>query len=270
MRPLWREGGPPICKANPGLSTGAAFARSDRDGTEEVDLLDVAASALKQHDYAVERGNGWLYHTESAFTIVPRIVHVIPLEDGGVRTLTTVQVNHPTLVPDGVFEFQHATDEGVVEAVSWGLSQWVELDFVTLLDSLRPEASSCATMEMALPEQAGRPARKRRAVLGPVAHLRQGSPTEASTSESEEHAFCPCCLFTNSFEAFRSHIEGDQVFCLRLLAQRDGDGNPGADCRVNGEDWEPGAEALRAYVATWPAAGFELRKQLVILQTVET
>jgi hypothetical protein len=42
---------------------------------------------------------------------------------------------------------------------------------------------------------------------------------------------------------------------------RDEDGTPGADCRINGEDYESGMEALRSYVATWPEAGLEFRKQ---------
>jgi hypothetical protein len=40
-----------------------------------------------------------------------------------------------------------------------------------------------------------------------------------------------------------------------------------ADCRVNGEPFEEGKQALRRYVETWPDAGFEWRKQYVILQT---
>jgi hypothetical protein len=80
----------------------------------------------------------------------------------------------------------------------------------------------------------------------------------------------PLCLLTNSFEAFRELIEADAFYGLRLFALRDGDSEPGADCRVNGDDWEKGAQALRAYAGTWPpAAGYEMRKQYVVLQTLE-
>jgi hypothetical protein len=64
-------------------------------------------------------------------------------------------------------------------------------------------------------------------------------------------------------------IEGDAFYGLRLFALRDEDGNPGADCRVNGDDWEKGAQAFHAYASTWPSAGYEFRKQYVVLQTVE-
>jgi hypothetical protein len=49
---------------------------------------------------------------------------------------------------------------------------------------------------------------------------------------------------------------------------RDANGDPQADCRVNGDDWDKGTEALRKYVGTWPAAGFEMRKQYVVVQTI--
>ena len=250
-------GGPPsICKANPGT------------WTDEVDLVPLAGSALTAGGHAVEQRTGWLHHAESGFAITPRIALIQPLPDGGVRTATTVQVNHPTLVPDGVFEYQHATGDTLAEAISNGFSQWAELDFVTLLDALEPVPRSCLTLQFDFPAAAGRPARRRRAVLGPVSHVAASQLTEASCSEDGGHSFCPCCLLTRSFDAFRSLIDGDGFFCLRLLALRDRDGSQGADCRINGEDWEPGARALREYVRSWPPLGFELRKQLVILQTL--
>ena len=53
---------------------------------------------------------------------------------------------------------------------------------------------------------------------------------------------------------------------IRLFALRGPDGVAGADCRVNGEDWEPGKNALIKYVSSWPNRGVEFRKQYVILQ----
>ena len=47
------------------------------------------------------------------------------------------------------------------------------------------------------------------------------------------------------------------------------EGVPAADCRVNGEDWEKGMQALREYARTWPAAGYEFRKQYVVLQSIQ-
>jgi hypothetical protein len=73
---------------------------------------------------------------------------------------------------------------------------------------------------------------------------------------------------TKSFEAFKELMEGSGFYGLRLFAAHDQNGVPQADCRVNGEDWEKGAEALRSYVTTWPGTAYEFRKQYVVLHTV--
>ena len=98
--------------------------------------------------------------------ILPQIVEIHPLDKGGVRTVTTMQVNHPELSPDGVFEFQHSTGDNVADSISRGFDQWLQMDFVPLLDALRPKPEACTVLEMALPAKDGRPARVRRAVWG--------------------------------------------------------------------------------------------------------
>jgi hypothetical protein len=56
---------------------------------------------------------------------------------------------------------------------------------------------------------------------------------------------------------------------IRLFAGRGEDGSAQADCRVSGEDWEDGKRALLNYVDSWPQAGLELRKQYVVMQTLD-
>jgi hypothetical protein len=58
------------------------------------------------------------------------------------RSVTTVQVNHQALAWDGVFKYQHATGDSMAEAIRSGFSEWVTLDFVTLLDALQPNPKS--------------------------------------------------------------------------------------------------------------------------------
>jgi Family of unknown function (DUF6348) len=251
------------------MTATVTLSKNGQPMTEEVDLVALAATTLARYGHAVERGSGWLHHAESGFAIVPRIVAVEPLPDGGVSTMTTIQVNHPALSRDGVFEYQHATGDGLGQAISSGFAQWAELDFVPLLDALQREAKSCPTMEMAFPERNGRRARKRRAVLGPVVRMGQQPRPDLAGDQDDGHCFCPCCLLTKSFDAFRPFVEGDAFYCLRLFAFRGENGTPGADCRVNGEDFEGGAQALREYAKSWPPAGIEYRKQLVILQTIQ-
>jgi hypothetical protein len=145
-----------------------------------------------------------------------------------------------------------------------GFEDWAELDFPVLMDAVRDQAELCASFEMTYPPLEGGAPRHRRALLGPVAHFLRGS----AESGKEDHPFCPCCLLTNTFEAFRPFVEGDGFFAIRLVAVRDQTGAPQADCRVNGQDWETGAQALRDYVTRWSPSAYELRKLYVVLQNV--
>jgi hypothetical protein len=181
--------------------------------------------------------------------------------------VTTIEVTHSEHFPQGVFEFQHATGDTIEDSIRCGVEQWAKTDLVALLDALRPKAETCMTMEISFPEAEGKPARFRRAVLSPVTHLQLKPPAQQAGAD-DEHPFCPCCLLTRSFEAFKGLFENDGFFGIRLFAARDQDGSPQADCRVNGMDWEAGAVALRQYVETWPGEGYEFRKQYVVLHNI--
>lgn len=262
-----RKQPPPLCPSNTGrMGTAGTLELSSggRSWTEHFDAVGQAAAAFESRGYPVTRLETWLEHRDSSFSLLPLLAEVQLLEGGGVHTVTTMQVNHPGLIPGGVFEYQHATGDNMADSLTKGFDQWVQTDFVTLLDALRAEPEVCSAMEMTFPAKDGKPPRLRRAVLGPVGHFADKPP-----DAEEDHPFCPCCLLTNSFEAFRSLIEADAFYGLRLFALRDGDGEPAADCRVNGDDWEQGAQALRDYAGTWRPAGYEFRKQYVVLQSRE-
>jgi hypothetical protein len=152
------------------------------------------------------------------------------------------------------------------------------MDLVTLFDSLREKPSESTTFKFDYPPKEGRPGLSRRAVLGPFVHFReeQGSSDCAKRVSDEAKSegtacqgddFCPCCFLTRSFESFRRYVECDSFYGLRFYAARNREGLTMADCRVNGEDWEEGAVALRKYAETWPNAGFEFRKQYVVLHS---
>jgi Family of unknown function (DUF6348) len=280
---------PKLLPSNPGtgVSGNVAFSNAERTWNEHYNLVTMAASVLGEHGHRVQSEESWLVQPESGFILLPQLVQLQPLEKGGVRTTTTIQTHHPALVPDGVFEYQHSTGDNVEDSIRKGFDQWAQTDLVALLEALRPEPKTCTTLKLDFPERDGKPAYSRRAVLGPVAHFVQNPQiyeerkidAEPKTTQSgedvqgeqcERHAFCPCCLLTNSWEAFKELIEGGSFYGLRLFAARDVEGAPQADCRVNGNDWKRGAEALRKYAATWPEAGYEFRKQYVVLQTIET
>ena len=278
-----KKAAPKLLSSNPGIGVAGkvGFANAVKSWSEHYDLPPLLASVLREREHVAQSEKSWLVLQGSGFILTPQLVYLQPLDEGDVRTTTTIQTNHPTLVPDGVYEYQHSTGNSVEDSVRKGFDLWVQTDLVALLDALQPNPKTCTTLQMTFPEKDGKPGNFRRAILGPVTqfvqdqriyvvqHEMSGSPGGVHEERCENHEFCPCCLLTNSFEAFKELIESTRFYGLRLFAARDGNGVPQADCRVNGKDWEKGAEALRRYVTTWPGTGYEFRNQYVVLHSVE-
>lgn len=245
---------------NPGQGTAfeVAFRNDERGWTESLDLPALLRDALMARGHAAEAAHdGWLVLPDGLW-LLPQILSFSVAEDGSVRTSSTIEVAHAGLSPQGIFEYQHSYGETTQEALTRGFDLWAQGDLVVFQDALGSDLAHCTSMAMNWEE-----GRQRRVLFGPVAH-RAAQPDAVP---EEEHPFCPCCLFTNSWEAFKPQIESDGLYAVRLYAARDADGEVQADCRVNGEDWAAGADALRAYVRQWPDRGFEFRKQYVVIQS---
>lgn len=252
---------PRVSPGNPGdISTFAInFEKGEESWDEQIDLTELLLAALQERDIPATRDEAWL-RTGDGFWLLPQLVSAQLSEDGNMRTSTTIQAWHPELAPEGVFEYQHSiSNEDAVSAFRRGFSQWAATDAVALRDSTSDEPD-CPCMIMEFPADDGGASLRRRVVLGPVAHYAE-SPAPA---QNEEHPFCPCCLFTNSLDAFHGILRDGGYAAIRLYAARDANGEISADCRVNGEDYPAGQQALAEYVGTWPQRGFEFRKQLVI------
>lgn len=232
------------------------------DGEEErVDVVAEAAEMFARHGVETRRSGHDLHVEGLGLVLSPRGVSIAETDTGSVRTVSIVRAHHPIALPEGLFEFQHAIGATPGEALRSGFAQWARIDLPVLCDAVRPEPQDCATMEMTFPASERGPERERRVLLGPIARMAQLPAVEG---EEEEHPFCPCCLTTNSFEALKTLFEATQTLGVRLFAMRGEDGETSADCRVNGEEFEAGAAALRAYAESWPARGFEFRKQYVV------
>lgn len=263
------------CPGNPGISVAGttAFANGERTWTESFELIRLATDVLRARGHEVVNHDTWIEHRSSGYVLQPLMVSIEPLERGGVHTVSTIDVRHPRLIRDGLFEYQHSTGDDVTESFTKGFESWESVDLSVLLDALRPKPEASTVWEMTLPEKEGLPSRVRRAVLGNVLYYAQSPSLERAPDgpgqDGEEHPFCNCCFLTRNYEAFRSHLEGDETYGVRFYAMRDEAGQPGADCRVNGEDYQQGIEALRSYVTTWPGSGVEYRKQYVIMYTVD-
>lgn len=235
-------------------------------GDPPPDLVQLTAGVMEQRGYAVANHGTWLEHRDSSIALRPHLVDFHDHSTGRVKSTSTMTVSHPDLIPDGIFEYQHAVGVTLNEALCSGFDQWLQIDFVVLLDALRDQPETCSAVEFKW-ERGDTPDRKRRALLGPTGHMvEHGEPAR----DDVEHPFCPCCLLTNTYEAFAPFIQNDGFYGIRLLAIRNPDGSAQADCRINGEDFAAGQRALCDYVKTWPQAGVEMRKQYVVLQTMES
>jgi Family of unknown function (DUF6348) len=259
--------------AAPNLGADVKVAIDDlRPRSERLNLIDIAWQVLVRQSHKVTAHDTWLQLPDWGLVIRPTLEQIKPLENGAVHTITTIESRHPAFNADHIFEYQHSTGNSVADSLTNGFDDWVRMDLVTLLEALRPAPEQCMMMEMEFPAHDGAPGRRRRAILGPVAHYCQHarSPRERRTDRKDDHDFCPCCLFTRSFDAFKKLLEDDHFYGIRLFAMRNENGVAGADCRVNGKEWEPGKEALRRYVGTWSDAGVEFRKQYVVLRSIES
>jgi Family of unknown function (DUF6348) len=251
--------------ANPGRGAlvKAAFATGDRSWSDRAELVSLLADVLRSRGHAltVKRNQVSL---PNGVALVPQVVRAVALQTKGLQTTSTIQISHPSLVPEGLFEYQHAMGDTLDEAFRKGFDGFAEGDLPVFLDALEANPRECTFLNFILPAGVVEGERIRRvAVLGPAA--RYGINLAA---EDEEHPFCACCLLTRNLQAFKSIIEATHPYGIRFYVMRDNSGNVIADCRVNGEDWPTGVEALVNYGRTWPGDGFEYRKQYVFIHTV--
>ncbi len=251
---------------NPGRgpTIRAAFKNDQESWDDSADLVELLTAVLTERAHTVTRDGGCV-RLSSGLVLRPQVVSFEPEHPKGVQTSSTIEFSHPVMDGRALFEYQHSHGPDLQSSFRSGFDLWAQLDLATILDALgeTPTASQYMIKEWPASETRARPF-KRRLVLGPTAHW----VADGKRGEDEAHPFCPCCLFTSSFEAFLPLLETDRFFGIRFFALRDSHGDAQADCRVDGEDFEPGRLALLKYVETWPARGFEFRKQYVVMQTV--
>jgi hypothetical protein len=185
------------------------------------------------------------------------------LSPGAVRTSTRITARHVNAFPHGLMEYQHASGGSTVDSISRGFMGWAEMDLVTLEDALLDSPQTSSVLRKSYDGPSLGQTLEREFILGPTVHV----ATLPLPDGVDHHPFCPCCLLTNSFEAFDALLKEDRILGIRLFTAVNPDGEEVADCRVNGEDFVEGANALRRYVSTWPRRGYEYRKQYVVIRT---
>jgi hypothetical protein len=265
--PKTRSAGPKLAPGNPGQGHALTLSVDGPAGqrTEKIDLTETLARVLAQKGRRVTRHFDAVHDEESGLQFFPNIASFQPDDDLSMQMCTTIEIRHPGRLPIAFFEYQHSHAATGEEAVTRGFQGWADLDLPVILDSLETEVETCTAMMMEFPN-----GRRRRVVFGPVSRTKVGPdapPVESPEGGAVPHPpACPCCLFTNAGHAFKHFVESEHFHALRLLALRDPNGAPSADCRVNGEEYDEGKAALAAYAARWPFNGVEMWKQYVIVQ----
>lgn len=255
----------PFSKDNPGQDAwiSVEFSDAGRTWEEEADARLVLAQVLKKGKVKARVEDAWL-ELDHELILRPQIVEFQLRDDGKVRTVTTIEINHAELFPKGLFEYQHAIGDTIEESLQRGFENWLQIDLPVFVAAFRSKQKQLTSLLMEFPAKRSAKAIKREIILGPVSHL----ASRETTAPDEEHSFCPCCLFTNCMDAFSKQLAAGAFYGIRLFASRNADGEAEADCRINGVDWQAGTAALIKYVSSWPDRGFEIRKQFVAIRTV--
>jgi hypothetical protein len=230
-------------------------------------VLDIFTQALQAEGctWRVEDGEVIL---PNGLTASVEYLESQPIGENAVRTTSKINCKHAIHFPRGIFEFQHASSSSEQESLLSGFRTWAQTDFATLNDAVANANETCLVMEMCWQPKDSDAGLKRKIFMGPYIHS-AAEPVVTESCEDECHDFCPCCLFTKSFEAFETQLHSHEFFGMRLYAARYADGTVVADCRVNGEEYPMGAEHLKKYAETWPHRGLEIRKQYVAIRTVD-
>ncbi|HEY1695677.1 MAG TPA: DUF6348 family protein [Polyangiaceae bacterium] len=232
-------------------------------GEDRIDVVGLAQTVLAKAGIAVERRDDDLRLVELGLTFSPRCVSARAVDEG-VRTSTVVRTAHATLFPRPTVEYQHAGGEDLEASLASGFEDWVSVDLPVVFDALRAAPAACLSVRFDPDPAKNRLRAPCRVLLGPSSYVVE---RPAPGDEDSEHPpVCPCCMWMNCFEALEPLLQRDATCGVRLYAARAPGGAAIADCRVDGEDFEPGKLALAAYARTWPDRGLQFRKQYAIVQ----
>lgn len=232
-------------------------------GEDVVDLPKLLQQTLAKQDWATEIIDGkWVYQPDTGYYLLP-LLWDFELKDGLFQSASTIQIHHPELFPNGIFEYQYSFGgrETLDEALLSGFDTWLKTDWETLLDAALPHEAQHLHLNMQFNDRQ----LNRMVLLGAVGFY-PAPEQETCTTDDEHGEFCECCLFTQSLEAFSPLIESSECYAIRVFVSRNDAGEIAADCRVNGEDWPEALASLKNYAATWSGEGTAFRKQYIIIR----
>lgn len=241
--------------------------------SSDAERLDYACQALQKafenKCMVTIRHDKWVIHEPTGYMFSPNLFQVQGTIDEDVSTGTTVEILHPKLFPDGIYEYQYSfAKDGVFDSMVQGFELWIDSDVTVLFASIedKPEQFMYLTMDTPPDEDTQI---HRQVIFGNVMRY-GGTKTEDNPEKNSdtEHDFCPCCLFTQNIELFGPLLKTNKNYAVRLFVSRNDEGETDADCRLNGDEWEEAKPKLKAYADTWKGEGMEFRKQYVIIKAI--
>ncbi len=259
---LFKHTPEPVTSAiNPGCAVELRLdAKTGQVG--HVHAVACLAGVLRRRGIEVKERAAWL-ELKRGLVLQPRIVSAQRQPAGHWLTTTTIEVTHPDLFPQGVFEYQHAAGHDVAQTFAQGFEHFAVIDLPVFVDLASDQLRECSSVSFERSDGPLGMPQPRRVLLGPVSRQ-----ITAPVAADEAHPFCPCCFFTHTLETMKEKLREPDLLAVRLYAARYPDKGLVADCRVNGLDWEAGKQAMLAYAATWPDQGFETRRQHLVMHTL--
>jgi len=265
MFTLAGDGLPKVIATNPGMGTLLDYNHDALEVPfkETIDLVGILADYLKTRGRQIEVGGDWLKDTESGYFLLPQIMMIQPQPDAYL-TGTTIQINHDVVAQAGIFEFQYAIGANISESIQEGYRQWYESDYLPLLDVVST-SPACVTIE--------RQDTDRRVILGQLLLLGLAddeAPRAENFAPCSQSEFCNCCLYTKLMDSFDDIFHMKGLSCLRVLVGRGAEGEPIADCRLNGEEYPQGKAVLLSYAAQIPGTAPGTLKQYVVMHNTRS
>ena len=229
---------------------------------------------LEEKGWDVELLNGkyesdkWIYVKDNGYYLFPLLINFSHDNDNGFKIFATIQIHHKEIFPDGIFEYIYPQKQAtnLADGLFDLFNTWVDLDWETLDDCLKLKNSKYMSMEIELEDVV------KHVFYGPVLSYPNVDVEKLKVKGIDPDPyideFCPCCLFTNSMEAFDAQIKDtEKNYAVRLFATKNVNGEVEADCRINGEEYPQAEEYLKKYASTWKECDIiKIRKQYIIIR----
>jgi hypothetical protein len=111
--------------ANPGMAVRGKFAFNDgqRSWEETFDCIQILARELENHGHRFRVEGDLIAEDSTGLSFRPLLVDLQPIHGKGVRTVTTIEITRLTIMPNAIFEFQHATGGTTLASITSGFGE---------------------------------------------------------------------------------------------------------------------------------------------------